>query len=431
MPLARRVRLVLLAGGGILLLVLLAALVAKTSGRRPSVLAPITAVPTPPTVQPEPVIPEAERPEVNGVRLRPGLVGRYYGLPSRRELAFLGKDAGGRTPALVRVDPVLSFETAQKGLGSSGLVQNVYVRWCGYINAPEEAKYVFFLVSCDGSRLVLDGQELVNNGGFHALQEKSGEKTLKAGAHELEIEYYLGSAQGGVYLAWTIGNTSKELVAEKFLFHKPLTEAGPPLSQTGVVRHRLWGDIALKRRRLEAARSAIEQTAEVAFARQTVEEAKAKLQVALRNREDTAEMALGADPRRQQVRKERDEFLRQVKALDVKMEDERRKGTGPAAQDQQERQRLTAEVSLRERKLETLRMGVSDHPAVLKARQAIADQERAVAQAEDALAETRRKTSLRHPDAAELPRKIEEAEASLRSVDLQFRKELTKPPGTK
>jgi len=68
----------------------------------------------------------------------------------------------------------------------------------GMIQIDSSGKYQFFTQSDDGSKLWIDGKEIVNNDGDHGVIEKSGEIELSQGRHRIKIEYFNGS--GGFWL---------------------------------------------------------------------------------------------------------------------------------------------------------------------------------------------------------------------------------------
>ncbi|MBM81819.1 MAG: cytochrome c1 [Planctomycetaceae bacterium] len=72
---------------------------------------------------------------------------------------------------------------------SMGLVYN------GFIHIKKDGKYRFFLGSDDGSRLLIDGKEVVNVDGVHPYQEKNAEVDLKAGAHAIQVEFFQGGGE--------------------------------------------------------------------------------------------------------------------------------------------------------------------------------------------------------------------------------------------
>ena len=50
----------------------------------------------------------------------------------------------------------------------------------------------FFLTSDDGSRLYIDGKQVIDNDGLHAPETASGIVTLKEGVHEIRVSYFQG-----------------------------------------------------------------------------------------------------------------------------------------------------------------------------------------------------------------------------------------------
>ena len=89
----------------------------------------------------------------------------------------------------------------------------------GWIETPKSGNYTFYLTSNDGSRLWIDGREIINNDGGHPAREKEGHLTLTAGRHRLRIGYFqLG---GGYFLGldWKEPGGMKEPVPPDLLYH--------------------------------------------------------------------------------------------------------------------------------------------------------------------------------------------------------------------
>src|SRR5262249_16570112 len=61
----------------------------------------------------------------------------------------------------------------------------------------------FFLTSDDGSRLFIDNQLLVENGGVHPALEKSDSISLGAGEHVLRVEFFQGGGGLACRLFWS------------------------------------------------------------------------------------------------------------------------------------------------------------------------------------------------------------------------------------
>ncbi len=64
------------------------------------------------------------------------------------------------------------------------------IRFESYLPIDTAGTYTFRLGSDDGSRLVIDEQEVVRVDGIHAMQFKNGKIQLEAGIHRIRIEYF-------------------------------------------------------------------------------------------------------------------------------------------------------------------------------------------------------------------------------------------------
>lgn len=68
-------------------------------------------------------------------------------------------------------------------------------RFSGFIHIPKDGDYQFFLGSDDGSRLLVDGQQLIINDGIHPHSVKGGKSRLADGVHEVVVEYFEGGGE--------------------------------------------------------------------------------------------------------------------------------------------------------------------------------------------------------------------------------------------
>lgn len=60
----------------------------------------------------------------------------------------------------------------------------------GFVKIPANGVYTFFTASDDGSKLFIDGKEIVNNDGDHGVEEKSGRAWLERGFHAIKVIYF-------------------------------------------------------------------------------------------------------------------------------------------------------------------------------------------------------------------------------------------------
>ena len=64
------------------------------------------------------------------------------------------------------------------------------VRFEGSIEVDQAGSYTFYTRSDDGSKLYVDGTEVVDNDGSHGALEESGEITLEPGRHTVVVAYF-------------------------------------------------------------------------------------------------------------------------------------------------------------------------------------------------------------------------------------------------
>lgn len=76
--------------------------------------------------------------------------------------------------------------------------ENTAVVFQGFINLKQDGLYTFSTLSDDGSKLYIDGNQIVDNDGDHGVQERQGAVTLTKGKHSIKVEYF--NAGGGYFL---------------------------------------------------------------------------------------------------------------------------------------------------------------------------------------------------------------------------------------
>lgn len=72
----------------------------------------------------------------------------------------------------------------------AGRNENFGLVFTGYWDVAEGGKFNFKISSDDGSRLLIDGERILDNDGIHPNKAVSGSKELKPGIHEVRIEYF-------------------------------------------------------------------------------------------------------------------------------------------------------------------------------------------------------------------------------------------------
>jgi mono/diheme cytochrome c family protein len=117
-------------------------------------------------------------------------------------------------PDFAMLEPVKTGEAAGFDLGVARRANNYALLFEGFLRIEREGTYTFHLSSDDGSRLLIDGQEVVDNDGIHPPQEKSGRVRLEVGVHKLSAAFFNGG--GGAELDIDIEGPglSRRLVAD-------------------------------------------------------------------------------------------------------------------------------------------------------------------------------------------------------------------------
>jgi len=89
----------------------------------------------------------------------------------------------------------------------------------GYIKINNDGIYTFSTLSDDGSKLFIDGEEIVNNDDEHGAVEALGEAALKRGFHKIKVIYFDGGGGNELRVYWSDGNKEKEPLPASMLFH--------------------------------------------------------------------------------------------------------------------------------------------------------------------------------------------------------------------
>jgi hypothetical protein len=66
------------------------------------------------------------------------------------------------------------------------------IEYTGKFYIDNAALYRFSLTSDDGSKLYIDGHEVINNDGIHAPVIRTGRRELSRGVHTIRVEYMQG-----------------------------------------------------------------------------------------------------------------------------------------------------------------------------------------------------------------------------------------------
>jgi len=146
-----------------------------------------------------------------------GLIADIYltGRPITK-LADVAQDA---KPTKQTIDPNIDIGSPAKLAAFAGAGEQVFVRWWGDIQIEQDGKQTFVLNSDDGSRLLIDGKEVINNDGLHGPGGKTGEATLTKGAHAIVVEYFNNTGGATCSLSWVRRPGGQQVIPAKAFTH--------------------------------------------------------------------------------------------------------------------------------------------------------------------------------------------------------------------
>ena len=148
----------------------------------------------------------------------PGLQYEYFEkqLPELPDFSRLTADASGTAEEL-------SLKPARRK-------NDFALRFRGTLTIAKAGEYKFYTRSDDGSRLLIDEKVLVENGGIHPAQERSGTVTLALGEHAFELVYFDGGGNTELQVEWKPPGSVRSAIPPTVLGHlgqpmRPLGEA--------------------------------------------------------------------------------------------------------------------------------------------------------------------------------------------------------------
>ncbi|MCU1681243.1 MAG: bglK [Amycolatopsis sp.] len=125
-----------------------------------------------------------------------GLYGQYY----------TGTTMSG-TPVATRVDPKIDYIWGGQPPLAGVPATSWSTKWTGTLTPPTTGNYQFAMTSDDGSRLIINGQTVVNNWFNQPATTRTGNITLTAGQPvSIEVDYFQDGGGSVANLGWTIPN---------------------------------------------------------------------------------------------------------------------------------------------------------------------------------------------------------------------------------
>jgi len=115
-------------------------------------------------------------------------------------------------PDFATLEPKKSGIADSFSLAAREKNDNFALRFRGYVDIKEAGEYTFQTTSDDGSKLFIDGKEIVNNDGTHAMRAKSGTVNLKPGMVKIEVGYFEDIYHDGLKVSYKVPGGSLEAI---------------------------------------------------------------------------------------------------------------------------------------------------------------------------------------------------------------------------
>jgi beta-glucosidase len=107
------------------------------------------------------------------------------------------------TPVATRTDPNVSYTWTGTSPVPALSSTNYSVRWTGTLTPPTTGSYTFGLSSDDGSRLIINGQQVIDNWRDQGVNTETATVPLTAGQPvQVEVDFYQAGGDSVVNLGW-------------------------------------------------------------------------------------------------------------------------------------------------------------------------------------------------------------------------------------
>ncbi len=143
---------------------------------------------------------------VKNIKVKNGLSYDYF-----EQFFVTTADLDGAVPRSFGVTDKFTINPAERGTYFG-------LKFHGYIDVPKNGIYTFYLKSNDGSRLFIDGEELIENDANHGAVEEPGAIGLSAGKHRIELKYFQCGGGKALKVSWEGPSFSKKEISPNELF---------------------------------------------------------------------------------------------------------------------------------------------------------------------------------------------------------------------
>jgi hypothetical protein len=121
-------------------------------------------------------------------------------------------------PDFTTITPVKTGMVNNFDISVANRSQQYAINYSGYINVPADGQYTFYLSSDDGSTLYIDGQQIVNNDGLHAMIQQSNSIGLQAGFHKISVGFFQCTGDQGLKVSYSGLGISQQQIPSSALY---------------------------------------------------------------------------------------------------------------------------------------------------------------------------------------------------------------------
>jgi len=138
-----------------------------------------------------------------------GLRADFFYLPSPPMSTFI---INAVSPDVTRVDELVNYPATRQPWNGLSKAENFAARWTGGLRISTGGTYTFAVSSNDGSVLMVNGEEVVNNDGHHGMETRLASVELPAGDHCIVLLYIQALGTSGLTFEYTGPDTGSIMI---------------------------------------------------------------------------------------------------------------------------------------------------------------------------------------------------------------------------